>query len=198
MLTESAFRTGSLCVVGNINRDVKASPVAPVPGLFEDGETPVDWIIETIGGGGANSAFTAAALGGRVSFLAKVGDDGLGARLARTLQKHGVSAYLARDAVHRTGTSLALSYENGHRHFLSCLPASRALAFEDLDLSGLDGCRHLLRADLWFAEAMLFGGNARLFKAARARIVCLGGSKLGPRVGSCRSRHHSGPKKCGP
>ena len=169
MLTESAFHSGSLCVVGNINRDVKASPLAPVPGLFQDGETPVDWIIESIGGGGANSAFTAAALGGRVSFLAKVGSDGLGARLERTLQKHGVAAYLSRDPANRTGTSLALSYQSGHRHFLSCLPASRALAFDDLDLTGLDGCRHLLRADLWFAEAMLFGGNVRLFEAARAR-----------------------------
>ncbi len=29
MLTERAFKQGSLCVVGNINRDVKAAPLAP-------------------------------------------------------------------------------------------------------------------------------------------------------------------------
>jgi len=167
MLDESLFRQGSLCVVGNLNRDVKAGPLLPGPGLFQDGETSIPKVAETIGGGGANSAFTAASLGAHVAFVGKVGADGLGNRLERTLTRHGISSHLTRDHSNPSGTSIALSFDNGHRHFISCLPASRALSFADLDLSAMTAHRHLLRADIWFSEAMLHEGNGQLFQAAR-------------------------------
>jgi sugar/nucleoside kinase (ribokinase family) len=167
MLDESAFKQGSLCVVGNINRDVKTGSLRPESSLFRDGETSVSNVAETIGGGGANSAFAAAALGARVAFLGKVGMDGLGQRLERTLTRHGIAAHLARDKTQASGTSIALAFENGQRHFISCLPASRALAFTDLDLTAMTPHQHLLRADIWFSEAMLKEGNQRLFQAAR-------------------------------
>jgi len=62
-LDESALRGGRLCVVGNINRDLKTAPLVASDRLFQDGETSVSSIVETIGGGGANSACIAAALG---------------------------------------------------------------------------------------------------------------------------------------
>jgi sugar/nucleoside kinase (ribokinase family) len=167
MLDDSAFKHGSLCVVGNINRDVKTAPLRPDESLFRDGETSVSGVAETIGGGGAISAFAAAALGARVAFLGKVGADELGRRLERTLTRHGIAASLARDKMHASGTSIALAFANGQRHFISCLPASRALAFADLDLTAMTQQQHLLRADIWFSEAMLKEGNQRLFQAAR-------------------------------
>lgn len=167
MLSDAAFKEGSLCVVGNINRDLKAAPIPADERLFQDGETSVPWIVETIGGGGANSACAAAALGARVSFLGKAGDDGLAGRLGQTLRRHGVSALLTRAAGIATGTSLALSFTQGQRHFVSCLPASQSLCFRDLDMSALAGHQHLLRADLWFSEAMLFEGNQQLLDFAR-------------------------------
>src|SRR5207253_11503870 len=105
---------------------------------LRDGESSVDSIRETIGGGGANSAFAAAALGARVAFAGKVGDDGLGARIQRTLENGGIDAFLAMDKKNATGTSLALTFNTGARHFVSCLPASRALRFEDIDLTALN------------------------------------------------------------
>src|SRR5262245_54413390 len=111
MLDERAFVGSSLCVVGNINRDIKTSPLRPDPRLFEDGETSTSSIIETIGGGGANSAFAAASLGARVAFVGKAGADPLGDRLERALKHHGISAHLARDKKHPTGTSIALAFE---------------------------------------------------------------------------------------
>jgi len=167
MSAPQPFTGSSLCVVGNINRDLKTPSLAVSEHLFSDGETPVDSIIETVGGGGANSAFAAASLGAHVTFLGRLGTDALGARLERTLNAHGIDARLARDAVRMTGTSIALAFENGCRHFISCLPASRALSFADLDLRVLTSCRHLLRADVWFSESMLFEGNKQLFQAAR-------------------------------
>jgi sugar/nucleoside kinase (ribokinase family) len=166
MQNEAAFAGTSLCVVGNINRDVKTTPLPAGDYLFRDGETSVSSITETIGGGGANSAFAAAALGARVAFLGKVGADGLGDRLQRTLTQHGIAAHLAKDAQHPSGTSIALNFDKGHRHFVSCLPANESLTLGDLNLEALRGHRHLLRADVWFSEAMLFEGNKLMFEAA--------------------------------
>lgn len=171
MLDKTLFAEGSLCVVGNINRDVKTAPLAAGEHLFRDGETSVDFINETIGGGGANSAFAAACLGGRVGLVSKVGQDGLGERLERTARAHRVTPFFAKDSSTPTGTSIGLAFESGHRHFISCLPASRALRFTDIDLRALDDCGHLLRADIWFSESMLYEGNQRLFAAARERGV---------------------------
>src|SRR3954462_5380644 len=97
MLIEPSFKGSSLCVVGNINRDVKTTPFKPGEHLLRDGESSVDTIRETIGGGGANSAFAAAALGAHVAFAGKIGDDGLGTRIHRTLENGGIDAFLAID-----------------------------------------------------------------------------------------------------
>jgi sugar/nucleoside kinase (ribokinase family) len=167
MLDEAALQGSSLCVVGNINRDIKITPLRAGKHLFDDGETPVASILETIGGGGANSAVAAAALGARVSFFGKVGTDGMGQRLERTLTKNGVAAHLAKDSTNATGASIALAFESGHRHFISSLPASRALCFADLDVQAMVGFDHLLRADIWFSDTMLFEGNKQLFEIAR-------------------------------
>lgn len=171
MLDESALRGRSLCVVGNINRDVKTSPMPGGSQLLADGETPVGSIVETIGGGGANSAFAAAALGAKITFIGRVGTDALGQRLEHTLHKNGLGARLARDPVNPSGTSLALTFEDGHRHFVSSLPANAALAIGDIDHAAVTACEHLLRADVWFSESMLFEGNKSLFQAARNASV---------------------------
>jgi sugar/nucleoside kinase (ribokinase family) len=169
-MTESGlFADPPICVVGNVNRDVTAQNVPASASLFEDGETSVPAIVETIGGGGANSACAAAALGGSVRFAGKVGTDALGERLQKAMENHGVQTRLARDPKCATGSTVALGLSNGQRHFLSCLPNNETLRFEDLDLTALDGCAHLLRADVWFSQAMLEGGNRRLYTEARRR-----------------------------
>ena len=167
MSPELPFASASLCVAGNLNRDLRIAPVPLGAYLFQDGETSVRFIRETTGGGGANTACAAAALGARVAFLGKVGEDSLGSRLEAALRQQGVQPHLRRDTAVSTGTSINLVYDTGHRHFVSCLPNNESLAFEDLDLSQLAQYDHLSRTDVWFSEAMLYGGNQRLFRAAR-------------------------------
>jgi len=166
-LSDELFKTTNLCVVGNINRDIKLAPIAPGSYLCEDGETPVPWTAESVGGGGANSACAAAALGARVGFLGKVGADALGKRLEEVLLAHGVTARLSRSPACQTGTSVNLAFSNGCRHFISSLPNNEALSFDDLDLAALQGYNHLLRSDVWFSTVMLRGGNEQLFRQAR-------------------------------
>lgn len=169
MLDESVFRGSRLCVVGSICRDLRTAPLAPGEHLLQDGETPTDHIVETIGGGAANSALAAAGLGAEVRFAGKVGDDPLGAKLEQLLVNRGVRSFIRRDPAVTTGSSLAMTYTTGHRHFICCQPNNYTLRFEDIDLSMLEGGGHLLRGDVWFAEPMLAGGNAKLFEAARRR-----------------------------
>jgi sugar/nucleoside kinase (ribokinase family) len=169
MLKEEIFQAADLCVVGNINRDVRLAPLEAGNYLFEDGETTVEWTSESVGGGGANSACAAAALGARVGLLAKMGADSLGRRLEETLVRHGVHAHLTKSTACATGTSVAVSFTSGHRHFISSLPNNESLAFEDLPLAALQGYAHLFRADVWFSAPMLTGGNERLFQHARGR-----------------------------
>ena len=169
MLDESLFHGATLCVVGNICRDVKTSPISPEDRLFHDGETPTDSIVETIGGGGANSALFAAALGAETRFAGKVGDDALGKRLEQALLGCGVASFIRHDPAVQTGSSLVLTYTNGCRHFISHQSNNYNLGFPDIDLALLAGGRHLLRADVWFSESMLAGGNAQILQAARDR-----------------------------
>src|ERR1043166_4344911 len=167
MLDESIFKTASLVVVGNINRDIKTAPFPAGEYLWADGETSLPAIHETIGGGGANSAAIAARLGAKVSFLGQIGDDGLGHQLEQVMLKERVRCRLHRAAHLATGTTVNLVFDSGQRHFLSWQPNNAALCFDTLDLQALKGAQHLLRADLWFSESMLYGGNEKLLRAAR-------------------------------
>ena len=167
------FSGSSLCVVGNINRDVKLLGVPASRRLLKDGETSVANVIETVGGGGANSACAAAALGARVQFVGKVGTDALGTQLEKALQRHGVKTHLRRERRCSTGTSVAMGFADGQRHFLSWLPNNQTLRFEDLTLGALNHSRHLLRADVWFSPSMLAEGNGRLFSEARKRGMAI-------------------------
>ena len=169
MPNETIFRGSRLCVVGSICRDVKTSPIGSSERLLRDGETPTEFIVETIGGGGANSALFAAGLGAEIRFAGKVGADALGEKLVRILQERGVTPLVRRDPAVATGSSLVLAYADGHRHFISHQPNNYSLDFADIDLAILDGGDHLLRADVWFSQPMLDDGNARLLQAARRR-----------------------------
>ena len=169
MLDETIFRGRRLAIVGSICRDVKTGPLRPGRHLLEDGETPAALITETIGGGGANSALAAAALGADVRFCGKLGADALGRRLEQSLARRGVTTFIRHDPQTASGSSIVLSYENGGRHFISCQPNNDSLTMSDVDQAVLAGAEHLLRADVWFSEPMLAGGNEALFRAARAR-----------------------------
>ena len=160
--------TSTVAVVGNVNLDIKTGPLPADPRLFRDGETSVPEIYESIGGGGANTAVAAARMGGVVHFCAAVGEDALGKRLERFLADCGVIPRLAIKPA-PTGRSLALNWEGHQRHFVSCLPSALLLDAADIDLAALAaaGCRHLYRADVWFAPRLLELGNASLFQQAR-------------------------------
>jgi sugar/nucleoside kinase (ribokinase family) len=155
-------------IVGNINVDIKPSVITASSELLADGETSVDHVRESIGGGGANTAVAAALMGAEAHFCGCVGNDELGHRLVRHMRSLGVVTHVATRSV-STGRSIALSWSNGQRHFISSLPNNACLDMAAVDLDAIfkAGCRHLYRADIWFSREMLFGGNEVLLRAVR-------------------------------
>jgi sugar/nucleoside kinase (ribokinase family) len=163
-----SLSSAPIAIVGNLNLDIRTSPIAQSEGIFSDGETGVEAIYESLGGGGANTAIAAALMGGDVHFCCAVGRDELGRRLCEFLERHRVHVRPALKPA-ATGRSIALTWITHQRHFLSSLPHARLLEETDIDLDQLSGagCRHLYRADAWFADRMLAAGNASLFRRAR-------------------------------
>jgi sugar/nucleoside kinase (ribokinase family) len=157
-----------VAIVGNLNLDLRTSPITPSAAILADGETSAERITETVGGGGANTAAAAAVLGGRAHFCCAIGRDELGRRLVGFLESMGVAMHPAVKPV-ATGRSLALTWDTHQRHFVSSLPNTHLLEETDVDLEALRryGCRQLYRADVWFAEGMLPEGNASLMRRAR-------------------------------
>ena len=162
----------AIAIVGNVNLDIKTAPIAAGESLLGDGETSVEEIYESIGGGGALTAVAAARMGSAVTFCGAIGDDPLGQRLQSVLQKHGVQPRLITKPA-ATGKSIALNLANVHRHFLSCLPSAALLEAADVNLDALsgDGCNHLYRADIWFAPRMLAEGNHQILQATRLQGI---------------------------
>jgi sugar/nucleoside kinase (ribokinase family) len=157
-----------VAVVGNLNLDIRTSPIPRSAGLLKDGETSVADIFESLGGGAANTAVAGAMMGGDVHLCCAVGQDELGRRLCAFLESNGAHVHAAWKPV-ATGRSIALTWDTHQRHFISSLPHARLLEESDINLDELHraGCRHLYRADVWFADRMLPEGNASLLRRAR-------------------------------
>ncbi len=167
-LSDSASNRTAVAVVGNLNLDVRTGVVHASPAILADGETSVTEIHESVGGGGANTATAIASMGGEAHLYCTIGDDPLGTDLVSFLEGLGVRTHAVAKPV-ATGRSVALSWDTHQRHFVSSLPNTRLLEHSDIDLDALlrTGCRHLYRADVWFAERMLEEGNTRLLRRAR-------------------------------
>ena len=118
-------------VVGSINQDF----VLKVERRPKPGETVTDAVLSTHNGGkGANQAAAAALLGGSVVLLGRVGDDGFGGPLVRTLAEKGVDTALIEEASDSsTGTAFITVTEDGENSITVAPGANRRLTPEDVD-----------------------------------------------------------------
>ena len=118
-------------VVGSINQDFVLSVESrPAPG-----QTVTDARLATHNGGkGANQAAAAALLGASVAFLGRVGDDGFGGPLVRSLADKGVDTSLVREVPHSsTGTAFITVTPDGENAITVAPGANRRLTTEDVD-----------------------------------------------------------------
>jgi len=118
-------------VVGSINQDF----VLGVERRPEPGETVTDARLATHNGGkGANQAAAAALLGASVAFLGRVGDDGFGEPLVRSLADKGVDTSLVQEVPYSsTGTAFITVTPDGENAITVAPGANRRLTTEDVD-----------------------------------------------------------------
>src|SRR5215217_5519606 len=134
-------------VVGSMNRDfVLSVERRPAPG-----ETVTDARLATHNGGkGANQAAGAALLGAGVAFLGRVGDDGFGWPLVRSLADKGVDTTLVQEVPgSSTGAAFITVTPDGENAITVAPGANRRLTVEDVDdASGSIGEARVLVAQM--------------------------------------------------
>jgi ribokinase len=145
-------------VVGSINQDfVLSVERRPAPG-----ETVTDARLATHNGGkGANQAAAAALLGASVAFLGRVGDDGFGGPLVRSLADKGVDTSLVQEVPgSSTGTAFITVTPDGENAITVAPGANRRLTAEDVD-----------HASEWIQEARVLVAQMEIPPQAVLRAV---------------------------
>src|ERR671911_1141314 len=134
-------------VVGSMNRDfVLSVERRPAPG-----ETVTDARLATHNGGkGANQAAAAALLGAGVAILGRVGDDGFGGPLVRSLTDKDVDTSLVQEVPDSsTGAAFITVTPDGENAITVAPGANRRLTAEDVDdVSGSIGEARVLVAQM--------------------------------------------------
>lgn len=156
--------SGVLCC-GNVVYDVL---VRPVEQLRWNSTWWVEQARHTMGGNGANTAYTLAVLGARVRLLAWVGLDPAGNMLVEKLAAVGVDLSALRRGELPTATSVSLVNSLGDR-FLLHAPGISTVAFRELpelDESLTSGMTHFHLANL-FAAPYLRAQAAELLRRAK-------------------------------
>lgn len=124
---------GEIVVVGSSNTDmvVKTSKL-PVPGETILGGS----FFMNPGGKGANQAVAAARLGGKLIFVARVGNDIFGALTKELLEKENIDCrYLLTDATEPSGVALITVDEKGENCIVVAPGSNNRLSAEDALLS---------------------------------------------------------------
>lgn len=122
-----------LLVVGSSNTDmvIKTSKL-PVPGETILGGN----FFMNPGGKGANQAVAAARLGGKVSFIAKIGDDVFGKQAQKLFGSENINTqYLVTDPDHPSGVALITVDEKGENCIVVASGSNGYLIQSDIDLA---------------------------------------------------------------
>src|SRR5271170_1426169 len=140
-----------IAIVGEINLDLI------LYGLPEHMPTERELLasdfVVTLGSSSAILAHNLAALGSRVGFVTKVGDDAFGTLAVERLRERGVDlASIAHGA--KSGVTLILPH-GAQRHILTYPGTISELRFEDLDFDYLASARHFHLSSLFLQRELL-------------------------------------------
>ncbi len=125
---------GNIVVIGSSNTDmVVVTPEFPKPGeTILGGE-----FLKNAGGKGANQAVAAARLGGRVSFIGKVGDDLFGKEAVSNIEKEGIDVTsVFVDELTASGIAQIMVNNEGENCIVVAPGANMKLDQKDIDRAG--------------------------------------------------------------
>ncbi|MHA1733489.1 MAG: carbohydrate kinase family protein [Promethearchaeota archaeon] len=164
--------TKKVACVGDLVLDALPTPIPACVGkekILVDGETFVDDVAYQRGGCGGNFAATLAAMaaGVEVHLFSTTGDDHNADFLETQLREVGVVPHLERRPGEKTGTTFAISYPDGDRHFITCLGALESMRVEYFGGGGgfLSGFDHVAWRGPWFTPILLEQGADMLREA---------------------------------
>ena len=135
--------------------------------ILVDGETFIKGVTFQRGGCGGNfvcvlkSVFPEA----DVQFISRIGDDQNADLLEQEMEKYGVSYKFIRDPNVATQITIAVSYQDGERHFITSLGGLDTFTINDVPDNAFDGIDHLAYRGPWFAEKLLMDAHLLLKKA---------------------------------
>jgi sugar/nucleoside kinase (ribokinase family) len=123
-----------------------------------------------IGGCAANTGIDLARLGVDTAVLGKIGQDGLGDFVTRTLEAEGIdTAGIVRDPSVDTSASMVLVAGDGERTFLHCLGGNARFTAADVDWNTAAGARILHVAGALVMPAFDGEPMAEALRAAKQR-----------------------------
>lgn len=120
-----------IIVIGSSNTDmvIKTDKI-PMPGETVLGGT----FLMNPGGKGANQAVAASRLGGKVTFVAKIGDDMFGSQTTKILKKEGIdTGYIVKDSDVPSGIALITVDEEGENSIVVAPGSNHNLLVEDIN-----------------------------------------------------------------
>jgi sugar/nucleoside kinase (ribokinase family) len=127
----------------------------------------------TLGASSAIVAHNLAALGNRVGFVSRIGNDSLGATALSRLSDAGVDVSRIRRSTDGSGSGLTVILHHGTwRNILTYLGTISQLTYEDLDLEYLCSARHF-HLSSFYLQTALRPRVAELFKRLKAAGVTI-------------------------
>ncbi len=152
--------------VGILVADVIARPVRELPRRGQ--LTLVDHMSTHIGGCAANTGIGLARLGVQTGVVGKVGKDGLGDFVVRTLEENCVdTTAMVYDADISTSATMVMVSEDGERSFLHYMGANAALTGEDIDFDYLANSKVVHVAGAFVMTALDGEPMAKLLRRAK-------------------------------
>jgi len=137
--------------------------------LLPERELLADRMMLTLGSSSAIVAHNLAALGSRVGFQSRIGDDPLGQIALERLQQGGVETSLVRRASGSTTTGLTvILHHDTWRNILTYMGTIAELSWDDLDLEYLSDARHF-HLSSYFLQRALRSKVGELFQYMKSK-----------------------------
>jgi sugar/nucleoside kinase (ribokinase family) len=147
-----------LLCIGDIFLDILASPF-PIEKekILQDGETFVSYIKFQRGGCSGNFVAVLKSIFPQieVEFVSRIGNDPNGDFLIQEMKKYGVTQKFIRDSSAPSAITIAISYKDGERHFITNLGAIDNFTIHDISNELFTDVNHLAYRGIWFMDQLL-------------------------------------------
>ncbi|UYP46035.1 Ribokinase [Candidatus Lokiarchaeum ossiferum] len=147
-----------IVIIGDVILDAISSPF-PIKKemLLNESETLVDSIKYQRGGCAGNfaSVYKSVFPSSDIHLVSRIGMNPFGDFLINEFQSQNINCYFNQDLTCPTQTSLAITYSNGKRHFITSLGGLAKFNIDDVPKDILIDAHHVAYRGIWFSEKLL-------------------------------------------